>query len=166
MNWQLSVSVVVTVVGLLSAAPQGQTRAEKITVFVVAHTRDGFVESGGVADSVRDIQSEIKKRKRLALATSEAAAEIVLRVMSRGKVAERRGAFAMPLGNGVIVGDLHDDAGVVETVMELGTYRRPIISAFSGVGGIWRECAEQISKELDKWVAANYSVLIERRKTR
>lgn len=152
-------------VGLVLTAPP-----DPIRVFVVAPVAthpSGFSEprSKDRADSVRDLQREIrKKRKTLALAESREQADVVLEVLGRGIASEADGGvIAVPLGRSVIAQPTYRSANVVRTRLVVGDYERPIVGAFDGIGDVWSECAEQITKDLDAWIAENRAQLLARR---
>jgi hypothetical protein len=165
-DWWLGIGVVAAT--LIWAHPhpvaQAPTQADrKLSVFVVAHADDhGFVEPG-VPDSVRDIRSEIPKRRQLQLAPTRESADIVLRVLRRGKFSAGQGAVAIPVGPNVVALPINTDGWVVATQMEVGEYTKLIAPTVSGIGGPWKECAEQVSKELDRWVEANRDAVAARR---
>ena len=41
---------------------------------------------------------------------------------------------------------------ILETEIEVGHYRTPLVVALRGFGGVWKECAEETVKELRAWV--------------
>ena len=154
-------SVVAILCGVVAVAilVPGRVHAQKpdkISVWVVAQPGDGGFVSPGVPDSVKDIKSEIPKRSSLKLARTISEAEIILRVIERKKVTrEASGAIAVPIGAAVVAAPLDTEGSLLSTVLEIGDYRRPIDALFSGFGGVWKECAEQVSKQLHEWVVAN-----------
>jgi hypothetical protein len=137
----------------------------RISVYVVAQAdEDGFV-APGVPDSVRDLRSEIPKRSSLRLVRTADEADIVLKVIERKKVTrEAAAAIAAPIGSAVVAAPIGTEGNLLSTVMEFGEYRRPIDSLFSGFGGVWKECAEQVSKQLHEWVVANREQIAAKRR--
>ncbi len=138
----------------------------KVAVYVVAQPgEEGFI-APGVPDSVRDLRSEIPKRSSLRLVSTVEEADIVLKVVDRRKVSrEAAGAVAFPVGAAVVALPLDTEGNLLSTVMEIGDYRRPIDVVFSGTGGVWKECAEQVSKQLHEWVVANREQIAARRRS-
>ena len=137
---------------------------EKIGIWVVAQPGEAGFLSPGVPDSVKDLKSEIPKRSSLRLARTVEEADIVLKVIERKKVSrEASGAIAVPIGAAVVAAPLDTEGNLLSTVLEIGEYRRPIDAMFSGFGGVWRECAEQVSKQLHEWVVANRQQIAARR---
>jgi len=149
----------------MSQAAEAGQKPGRTAVFVIAQPGEGGFIAPGVPDSVRDLKSEITKRSSLRLVATAEAADIVLRVLDRKKVSrEPSGAASFPVGNAVVAVPLDAEGNLLSTVMEVGDYRRPIDVVFSGVGGVWKECAEQVSKQLHEWVVANREQLAARRR--
>jgi hypothetical protein len=46
---------------------------------------------------------------------------------------------------------------ILETTLEVGDYRKDIRTAQRGVGGVWKECAKQIVKQLRAWMSGKNS---------
>lgn len=129
---------------LLAPSTSSQGVDERIAVFVAPATLGGFVDDKGVSDSIKDLQNEVRKRgyrTTFNLVPIETDAEIVIRVVRRGK---DRGNF--------VVAD-----------MEVGDYRKDVSVKLSGIGDVWGECAEQIVKQVVRWIDANRRALIDRR---
>jgi hypothetical protein len=122
---------------------KASTRDYRISVYVAAPTRGGFIEGKDVADSVTDVQNELRKqRSKVVLVASEADADIVIRVLDRGT---NRGHF-------------------VQAEMRVGEYTKDLtVSGVSGLGDKWGECAEQIVKKLIGWVEKNRDALVRQR---
>ena len=160
-----SALILATVACSVLAVTAAAQKPPRVSVYVVAQPgQSGFVEPG-VPDSVRDLKSEIPKCASLRLALTAADAEIVLRVVDRRKVTrEASGAAAFPVGGAVVALPLDTEGNVLSTVMELGDYHRPIDAMFSGIGGVWKECAEQVSKQLHEWVVANREQIAARKR--
>lgn len=139
-------------------------KPDKISVWVVAQPGDGGFVSPGVPDSVKDIKSEIPKRSSLRLARTVSEADIILRVIERKEITrEASGAIGVPVGTAVVAAPLGTEGNLLSTVIEVGDYRRPLDALFSGIGGVWKECAEQVSKQLHEWVVANRGQIVARR---
>jgi hypothetical protein len=140
-------------------------KLNRVAVFVVADRgAEGFI-APGVPDSVRDVKSEIPKRSSLRLVATAEEADIVLRVLERRKVRQdAQGAVAFPVGAGAVAVPIGTEGNLLETIMEIGDYRRPIDVVFTGTAGVWRECAEQVSKRLHEWVVANREQIAARKK--
>ena len=145
--------------------PEAGQKPGRVSVFVVAQPGEGGFIAPGVPDSVRDLRSEIPKRSSLRLVATAEAADIVLRVLDRRKVSrEPSGAAAFPVGSAVVAVPLDAEGNLLSTVMEVGNYKRPIDVVLSGIGGVWKECAEQVSKQLHEWVVANREQLAARQR--
>jgi hypothetical protein len=144
----------------------GPSADDRIAVFVIGPLADeaGFVDGeNDVIDSVSDLQSEIKHRRTLRLATTAADADIVLRVTARGIQSEEAGTLLAPVGRAVYLGPTYHNYHVVQAQIEKGDYRKDVSVGLNGLGGVWKECAEQISKSVEKWAVANRSRLLESR---
>lgn len=136
---------------------------DRIAVFVVAvPNSDGFFDAE-IHDSVRDIRSEIPKRKHLKLARVEDAADIVLRVVRRFKDTGQGGAVGVPVGTIAVALPFNTHRHTVVAEMVVGDYKRTLVGAYEGS---WKEAAEQIGKEIDGWVKANGVGAIRARKVR
>lgn len=160
----VGVASCVLVLALLPCVAQAQ-KPERVSVWVIAQPGEGGFVSPGVPDSVRDLKSEIPKRSSLRLARTAEEAEIVLKVVERKKVSrEASGAIAAPIGGAIVAAPLDTEGNLLSTVLEIGDYRRPIDAVFSGFGGVWKECAEQVSKQLHEWVVSNRAQLAARRR--
>lgn len=121
-----------------------------VSIFVGPQTRGSFVDvDQGVLDSIRDIQNEVKKRrKELRLATKEDDATLVLVVVSRG-VGGNGGTVGAPVGALTVFVPLEKHA--VQTVLRVRDFEKPI----DVQGDTWRECAGAVVNDVRSWVKAN-----------
>jgi hypothetical protein len=83
-----------------------------------------------------------------------ASADLVLRVV-------RRTFGPNPSGAATLIG-----FNIVETVLEVGEYRKTFTAAKRGIGGVWKECAKEIVIDLRAWVDANEATVRARRRPR
>lgn len=135
--------------------------SDKIAVYVAMPIRDGYVDAGkAIADSKRDLEREIAKRKRLRAVARREDAAIVLTVLDRGIVSEDTGGLVfIPFGHAVVAKPTRRSWNALHARLDVGDYSRYFTGQFAGIGDVWEECAEQIAKELDGWVAANHGRL-------
>jgi len=159
---------VLTAITIAMAMVDGVVARQKynrVAVYVVAERGEGSFLAPGVPDSVRDLRSEIPKRSSLRLVATAEEAEIVLKVIDRRKVhQDAQGAAAFPVGTAVVAVPIGTEGNLLSTIMEVGDYRRPIDVVFTGTAGVWRECAEQVSKRLHEWVVTNREQIAARKR--
>jgi hypothetical protein len=138
---------------------------EKIAVYVTLPERDGFVDAGeAMTDSKDDLQREIGKRENLRAVARRDDADIVLTVVDRGFTTEEGGGMVfIPIGNAVVARPTRRSWNTVRARMDAGEYSTLLTGRFSGIGDVWEECAEIVSKELEGWAVANRDRLIARR---
>jgi hypothetical protein len=138
---------------------------EKIAVFVALPERDGFVDAGrAMTDSRDDLRREINKRKTLRPVDSRADADIVVTVLDRGYTTEENGGVIfVPLGHAVLATPTRSSRNTVRARMDAGDFSVMLTGDFAGIGDVWEECAEIISKDVEAWAAANRDRLIARR---
>lgn len=136
----------------------------RIVVYITAPERDGFVDTDKeLTDSIRDLQNNIRNKRGLLVAKDRTSADVVLRVNNRGRASEATGGVvAVPLGNGAIAAPIHATYKFVETTLEAGTFKKDFNAADDGYG----DCAEKIARQVNAWIEANHSTLMEHRATR
>jgi hypothetical protein len=139
--------------------------ADPIMVYVgpvVPVAQNGFIEPipEGVKDSVRDVQTSLKRYRGLKLTDNPDTADVVLRVVARREHRESVGAMAVPIGNSVVAAPIRSRVAVVETTMFAGEHSRPII----GVKGSWSDAAFAIAKDLVAWINENQAALLAARR--
>jgi hypothetical protein len=160
-------NVVLFVLGLL--LPLGQTPAgsappqQLVRVFVHTDDTGDAVELAGRRDSVKDLREILAKKKSLTVVSAEAGADVVVEVTDRTvtipKVAIGVGPVTGPGG-----GATYPAKAVHLKVMV--TYGKKEQLPFSSknspfeASGGWRSAADDIAKQLDKWITSNRETLL------
>jgi hypothetical protein len=146
-------SVVAPSAALTSARAR---RSRRVAIYVGPQTRDGFVDvDRGVLDSIKDLKSELRGKKRFLVVEARDRAQLVLEVLSRGVTSTGAGgAVAMPIGTMTMM--LPVGTIGLTTVLRVGPYEKLFV--FSNCGH-WRHCAESVAKDLDTWLEANAATL-------
>lgn len=142
---------------------------EPVTIYVGPVVRNGFVDADeGVLDSVKDIQSRLRKNRAFAVVASEARATLKLFVVSREDVEVGSGSVvttgtARATGNTVqgisTSTEVRDVLHRLETLLQVGEYEKTIIADSDWVVGQWGRCAGAVVKDVTAWLEANRSRL-------
>lgn len=149
-----------------------------VPIFVGPQTRDGFIDvDSGIAESIKDIQNEVKKSRLFSIVGSAQEATIVLRIVGRRLAGEAYSvginAPGATLGGGTVAGvkqPAYSMPGTtvsvpifryaIDTVLAVGAYEKPTTSIDEG--GSWKGAAKQVVKDLTVWVEANRGQLVKR----
>jgi hypothetical protein len=134
----------------------------KVYVFARGGT-DGFVDSGRLEDSVKDLQEAIAKHKTMIWTFTAKEADITLEVADSGKV--NAGTQSNTTINKGIFGGLQSNTTVKEKTL-------PNVTAILHVRGsdyskelsvtaqrFWKDLAKNIANQLDDWIKVNRSRL-------
>jgi hypothetical protein len=133
---------------------------ERIGVYVTAPVRDGFIDiNKEISDSIDDLKDNMRKKRGIVLTKDAQSADVILRVVARGKVSHKAGDATLPLLNGIVALPLYDDVKVVRTVLEVGDFRKEFNAATAGYG----DSAEEIDRQVHAWITANRDTLLARR---
>jgi hypothetical protein len=125
---------------------------QRMQVFVGPAARDGFVDiDGGILDSIKDIQNELRRSKLFAVTDTREGATLVL-IVERRRVSGNAGGVAMPIGTSAVV--IPIDRHAIDTTLHFGTHEKAFTSDDNG-NGTWRHAARQVAKDLTVWVTAN-----------
>jgi hypothetical protein len=148
----------------------------RISVYVGAPMRDGFVDTGkDIQDSVKDVRSKIRDVKELRVVDQVSDADVVLTVVTRGVGSEAFGVRTNVYntyysGTEISTAPILANTFWISTVMQVGKYRKEFTgqqtqsSAYSL--GAWSEIAGRIAKEVRAWSIANADQLRAKRATR
>jgi hypothetical protein len=140
-DWRIGVLVIVLAQVVTELSGQS---TRPISIYIGPVIKAGFADvDQGVRDSIRDLQRELRHFRGFVLATDQATADLTLRVVERHVGRNPNGAATLV--------SFH----VLTTILEVGDYRKEFMTAVRGIGGEWRECAEQIMKQVDAWAVAN-----------
>jgi hypothetical protein len=147
----------ILLVALLAASPKA------VTIFVGPVVRDGFVDvDKGVLDSIKDIQTELRRNRSFAVVPSEASAQLKLFVASRAKVPGT--GTPISTGTGTVVGGVAIASGTtvtepdsrIDAVLRVGTYEKAFVGQSDArISGTWGRCAKLLVEDLTIWVNAN-----------
>lgn len=148
--------LVMLTIGQFGAATLWAVQArsnERIAIYVGPQVRDGFIDvDRSVLDSIKDIQVEIaKQRKLLTVVRTPDTADVVLVVVRRG-FGGPTGGVGVPVGRVTIYSPV--TARFVETTLRVGTYERTIIGEDRHAEN-WTKCAQQVVKNVMTWVETN-----------
>ena len=158
---------------LLLAAVAATPQSARVSVYVSAPMRDGFFDTNKeIQGSVKDLRRKLSGMKKLVrLFDVREGADIVVTVVTRDVGSETYGerlSYTEYYNNAVLTSvSLWDNTYWVAAVMEVGTYRKEFMGAFTHEYrysmGAWGECATQIAKDLKSWVVANMRQIKQRR---
>ncbi len=148
---------------------------DSVTVHVLAPMRDGFIDtSKGIQDSIKDLSSRLGQMREFQLVDTREKADILLTVITRGVGVEAYGhrmSYREYFNNTILTSEaILASTYWVTTVMEVGQYRKELLGSRTREGtstismGAWGGCADQITDDLQAWVAANRVQLRQRSK--
>ena len=150
-----------TLYALLQVPP---TQDARISVFVTAPMREGFVDtSKPMEDSIKDIRGSLKGMKELRLLDTAEGADLVLVVIARGVGSQDYGVRTnvndtLYQGVDITTQPMTLTTLWVSTVMQAGTYRREIVGHDTARGSqiaMWRVAGENVAKNVKAWAIAN-----------
>jgi hypothetical protein len=164
--------------GSLAIGLQAQAQ-RKVPIFVGPQTRDGFVDvDGGVLDSIKDIQSELKRSRLFEVVEAADKATMVLVVVGR-RLSGSGGAVGITtpgatFGGGTIAGVTQPtfsapgittvvpiDRHAIDTVLRVGSYQKPITTEEPNGAG-WAQVARLVVRDVTVWLQANAATLNQR----
>jgi hypothetical protein len=155
---------------LLSAQVQADSR---ITVFISAPMRDGFVDTNkDIQDSIKDVRSDLEHKKDVIVVDDPSQADVVLTIVTRGigtqHFGERTNIYqGYYSGTDITTTPILANTFWVSAVLKAGSYQREIVGAQTQESayslGAWTTCAERIAKDVRAWVTANAAQLRARR---
>jgi hypothetical protein len=156
MSPRLHTSIVLTVAVLLWTVPLAAQ--QRIKIFIGPPTRDGFVEvDSGVRDSIGDITRQFTGDKKYLIVQTREQASLVIEISRRGIAGTKSdGAVIVPVGPLAIAASVSTDIRVIEGVLKVGDYSRPLLAEKSDD---WGDLGKDIAKDVKAWVAANRSKL-------
>jgi hypothetical protein len=100
-----------------SSLVQSTGHTQRIQVFVGPATRDGFVDiDGGILDSIKDIQNELRRSKLFTVTNTRDGARLVLIVEGR-RISGNAGGVAMPMGPSAVIVPISRHA--IETTLHI-----------------------------------------------
>jgi hypothetical protein len=162
------VVVFLTMLTAQEATGQGRTAGGRISVYVTAPTKNGFVDADkDILDSVKDLRSRLAKGKEFVVVDRRDAATIVLTVLGRGIGADAYGQrirYSDYLGPEVTTQPMVAETYWIATRLDVGDYHRGIVGTltretFAWSAGAWSYCAAQIVKDLRTWTKVNGDTL-------
>jgi hypothetical protein len=141
--------------------------ATRVTVFVGAASRDGFVDATkDVVDSIKDLSKRLGS-KDVVIVTQREDADIAVTVIARGVGSE-------PWGQRLSYQQFYQGAELASVPVTLNTwwvavvlevdragYRKEFVGTYTHppgmayYGGAWIACAKQLSKNLEVWIDTN-----------
>ena len=136
----------------------------RVTIFVSAPTRDGFVDTGKeIQDSVKDVTHRLSHMKEIQVVKQREGAVIVLTIIARGVGSHaygRRIEYSEYYGGATLTSaPITANTYWVSAIMQVGSYRKEFTGSYvqtlSSSMGAWTICSEQIGKDLKSWVGAN-----------
>jgi len=155
---------------LILLAPQP---TEKISIYLAAPTKDGFVDTNkGIQDSIKDVRKRLAKDKRIAIVDDPARADVVLTIIGRGIHYERTGQTEVTTNyydsetssrTEVTRQDIYSSGMWVTAVMQFGKFQKQINAGYSNEPGGWGACATQIAEDVKSWIAANAARIVRQR---
>ena len=157
---------------LLLAAAVATPQSARVSVYVSAPIRDGFVDTNKeIQDSIKDLRRKLSGMKEFRLVDIREGANIVVTVVTRGVGSETYGerlSYTEYYNNAVLTSiPIVANTFWVAAVMEIGTYRKEFMGSYSHEYrysmGAWGECAKKIAKDLKSWVVANMGQIKQRR---
>jgi hypothetical protein len=162
------------ILGLLAqAVPPAQDA--RISVFVTAPMRDGFVDtSKPIEDSIKDIRGEMKGMKELRLVDDPAHADLILVIAARGVGSESFGTRTnindkLYTGTDITTTEMVANTYWLSTVMQAGSYRKEFLGQWTNTAGTsmgaWRINAETVAKNVRAWATTNAAKLRSKRGT-
>jgi hypothetical protein len=156
---------------LAQAVPPSQDF--RISVFITAPTRDGFVDTGkDIQDSVKDVRNAMKGMKELRIVDDPKDADLLLTVVTRGVGSQAYGTRTsvndVYRGTDITTAPIYANTFWVSTVLSAGSYRKEFVgfqtqSSASSLGA-WSQVAGRVAKEVQAWAVANADQLRSRRK--
>ncbi len=158
---------------LMLCVTPATAQEDRVTVYVLAPMRDGFIDtSKGIQDSIKDVSSRLGRMREFQLVDTREKADIVLTVITRGVGVEAYGhrmSYREYFNNTILTSEpVLVNTYWVTTVMEVGQYRKELLGSRTREGtssmGAWGGCAEQITDDLQAWVVANREQLRQRSK--
>jgi hypothetical protein len=159
-------------ISILVALAVTQPEDFRITVFVSAPVRDGFVDtSKGIQDSVKDVRVLLSKKREFRVVDDREAADIAVIITARGVGSESYGArvrYSQFYNNAIIeTRPIIAETAWVSAMLEVGEFRKELIGTRNAGGlyviGAFSDCAGQIVGDLRTWVTANAGELKRRR---
>ena len=158
---------------LLLAAVAATPQPTRVSVYVSAPIRDGFIDTNKeIQGSIKDLRHKLSGMKKLfRLVDVREEADIVVTVVTRGVGSETYGerlSYTEYYNNAVLTsGPMVANTFWVAAVMEVGTYRKEFMGTYTNNSryslGAWGDCAKDIAKDLKSWVVANIGQIIQRR---
>jgi hypothetical protein len=147
-------------------------QADRITVFVSAPIRNGFVDTTKeIQDSVNNVHGKISHMKEFQLVDQGDEADVVLTIVSRGVGSASYGQ-RLTYTEGYYSGATLESAPMVantywvSAIMGVGQYRKEFLGhythQYTTSMGAWTLCADQIAKDFRSWAKANYGQLMRR----
>lgn len=137
----------------------------RISVFVTAPLRDGFVDTNKpIEDSIKDIRGELKGMKELRLLDRAEGADMVLVVVARGVGSQAYGVRTninekLYTGTDITTVPIGTNTCWVSVVMQVGAYRKELVgrdtASSTSIGPFWRLAGEQVAKNIKAWSLAN-----------
>lgn len=167
--------MVAALIVCFSLATAQVTRGDRITVYLAAPTRDGFVDTNkDIQDSIKDVRDRLSGMRELLVVSSREKADIVLTIVTRGVGSEAYGSrlrYSEYYNNAVLTSEpMVANTFWVASVMEAGAYRKEFMGAYTHElaysMGAWGECAKRIGNDLKSWVIANAEQLRQRRQAK
>jgi hypothetical protein len=136
-----------------------QRGSSKVTIHVCPQMRDGFVDvDSGIVESIRDIQDQLRKDPRLAVALTASEAQVTLIVVGR-RILNDSGGIGVPIGVGMTV-TIPSSRRAIETILRVGKYEKTTVSESVEGDTRWSAAAKTVAKDVGAWVDANRASLM------
>jgi len=147
-----AIAVVVVLVFSTGAAHAGRRSDSRISVFVTAPMRDGFLDAdAAVLESINDIGKALRKSRTLRLAPTRDTADVVVTIMGRS-VGPSGGAVGVPIGGAAVLVPINRRA--IQWTLHVGDFETTKVSEDHD-HDTWRSVADVLVKDLAAWVSAN-----------
>jgi 7-keto-8-aminopelargonate synthetase-like enzyme len=140
-------------------------RAQDIPVYVFTQTNNaGFVDEGAKRrqDSVKDLRGWLAKKKGIVLVEDAASAVVTLEVLASAQAGtgEQRTTTRNTWLGGVSGSTVEETAATLRTTLKVGDYTTELIGRNGQAFGAWKEAANAVAVQVDKWVRDNRAKLL------
>ncbi|MEO5760739.1 MAG: hypothetical protein ABIR28_00360 [Vicinamibacteria bacterium] len=141
-----------------AAAEAAETPATpKVAAFVTAQMRDGLANvDHGIRDSIKDIQSEVRRSKEFTLAQEAEDAVVIITVIGRNTPGNSH-RVPFPVGPGMSM-MMPVRRRAIDIILRVGSVQREMTSEPEG-DDRWKAAAKQLVKDVAAFVDANRAAL-------